>query len=147
VLREPPSVRDGQAVLALPGGLRWVAEHDPDSYDPPHQFADTLGPPLSSVLRWRHSHRFASAGEHRTVVIDEVDTPVPARMLRRCSATGTGSSRPISPRTRARELCPEPLTIAGHRLRRAHRIGPGGAADHRRSPGHPHGPPCAAARR
>ena len=42
VAREAPSVRDGQAVLALPGGLRWVAGHDPGGYDPPRQFADVL---------------------------------------------------------------------------------------------------------
>ena len=28
------SLRDGQAVLGLPAGLRWVAAHQPDSYDP-----------------------------------------------------------------------------------------------------------------
>jgi len=28
---EATSVRDGQAVLALPAGLRWVAGHDPAS--------------------------------------------------------------------------------------------------------------------
>ena len=39
VTQEATSVRDGQAVLTLPGGLRWTADHDPDSYDPPRQFA------------------------------------------------------------------------------------------------------------
>jgi uncharacterized protein len=42
VEREAGSVRDGQAVLRLPGGLRWVAAHQPGEYDPPHEFADAL---------------------------------------------------------------------------------------------------------
>src|SRR5580704_7726428 len=35
VARESPSVRDGEAVLALPAGLRWVAGHDPGGYARP----------------------------------------------------------------------------------------------------------------
>ena len=42
VAREAPSVRDGQAVLALIAGLRWVAVHDPAGYDPPRRFAGVL---------------------------------------------------------------------------------------------------------
>ena len=61
VAREASSVRDGVAVLALPAGLRWVAGHDPDAYDPPRQFADVLRPPLGTALRWRHTHQFAPA--------------------------------------------------------------------------------------
>jgi hypothetical protein len=84
VAREAPSVRDGQAVLALPGGLRWVAGHDPDGYDPPRQFVDVLQPPLGSALRWRHTHRFAPAPApaEGTVVTDVISTPVPAWALR-----------------------------------------------------------------
>src|ERR1700677_4516786 len=82
VAREGPSVRDEQAVLMLPGGLRWVAGHDPDSYDPPRQFADVLPPPLGTALRWRHPHQFAPEGTRGTRVTDIVDTPVPARALR-----------------------------------------------------------------
>jgi len=36
------SLGGGQAMLALPGGLRWVARHDPTAYDPPRRFADEL---------------------------------------------------------------------------------------------------------
>ncbi len=51
VLQEATSLRDGTAVLGLPGGLRWVAAHQPASYDPPHAFADVLeNAPLSTVL-------------------------------------------------------------------------------------------------
>ena len=100
VAREAPSVRDGQAVLALPGGLRWVAGHDPGSYDPPRQFADVLLPPLGAALRWRHTHQFAPAPGGGTEVADVVDTPFPAGRCGRCSRTGTGSSRGTWPRTR-----------------------------------------------
>ena len=29
-------------MLRLPGGLRWVAAHQPGDYDPPHEFTDAL---------------------------------------------------------------------------------------------------------
>lgn len=113
VVREASSVRDGQAVLALPGGLRWVAGHDPAGFDPPYQFADTLRPPLSAMLRWRHRHQFLPAGEHRTVVIDVVDTPVPARVLQPMFGYRHRQlAADLAAHARARELCPEPLTIA-----------------------------------
>jgi ligand-binding SRPBCC domain-containing protein len=64
VIHEASSLRDGRAVLGLPGGLRWVAAHQPDSYDPPRAFADSLESlPLSAVLPWRHIHEFSPAGE------------------------------------------------------------------------------------
>jgi ligand-binding SRPBCC domain-containing protein len=50
VLREAGSLRDGRAVLGLPGGLRWVAQHG--GYDSPHRFADELVSwPLAPLLR------------------------------------------------------------------------------------------------
>ena len=33
-------------------------------------------------LRWRHEHRFEPVGTARTRVVDNVDTQVPARVLR-----------------------------------------------------------------
>ncbi|MDQ2635647.1 MAG: TIGR01777 family protein, partial [Actinomycetota bacterium] len=65
VLAETPSLADGQAVLGLPGGLRWVARHDPARYAPPHRFVDVLasaGPtswPVRAVGRWTHIHEFS----------------------------------------------------------------------------------------
>src|SRR5215470_646530 len=82
VIREvsgSPALRDGRAVLGLPGGLRWVAEHQPDRYDPPNSFADILA---TRLLPWRHTHRFSPAGGDTTLVTDVVDTPLPARVLR-----------------------------------------------------------------
>lgn len=43
VVTEANSLEDGCAELALPGGLRWVARHQPDSYDPPRRFVDAIG--------------------------------------------------------------------------------------------------------
>ena len=112
-VREATSVRDGQAVLGLPGGLRWVAGHDPDSYEWPRQFADTLQPPLAAALHWRHTHQFAPAGEDATLVTDLVDTPVPARLLRPMFGYRHRQlAADLAAHARARELCPEPLTIA-----------------------------------
>ncbi|WP_233576196.1 TIGR01777 family oxidoreductase [Saccharopolyspora rhizosphaerae] len=83
VVAEASSLRDGHAVLGFPGGLRWVAAHQPDAYDPPHQFEDVLeSRPLARVLRWRHTHRFAEVDGDRTRVEDSVATPVPRRALR-----------------------------------------------------------------
>jgi uncharacterized protein len=113
VAREAPSVRDGQAVLVLPGGLRWVAGHDPDSYDPPRQFADVLLPPLGTALRWRHTHRFEPAPAGGTEVIDEVSTPVPPWALRPMFGYRHRQlAADLAAHARAREVCPEPLTVA-----------------------------------
>jgi uncharacterized protein len=113
LVREAASVRDGQAVLALPGGLRWMAGHDPDSYDPPRRFADALRPPMSAVLRWEHRHLFEPSGEHGTLVTDVVDTPVPAGVLRPVFGYRHRQlAADLAAHARARELCPEPLTIA-----------------------------------
>jgi uncharacterized protein len=114
VEREAGSVRDGQAVLRLPAGVRWVAAHQPGEYDPPHEFADALTSlPLSAVLPWRHTHQFAPAGRQATRVTDVVQTPLPARVLRPMFAYRHRQlAADLAAQARARELCPDPLTIA-----------------------------------
>ena len=88
LVSEATSLRDGRATLALPGGLRWVAVHQPDGYDPPRRFVDTIGGdgvatlPARIAMRWRHTHDFEDVGGDRTKVTDRVDTPVPGSMLR-----------------------------------------------------------------
>jgi uncharacterized protein (TIGR01777 family) len=88
LVTEAASLEDGRATLALPGGLRWVAEHQPDCYDPPRRFVDTIGGaglatlPARVAVRWRHTHDFQDVGDNRTKVIDRVDTPVPGWLLR-----------------------------------------------------------------
>ncbi|OBF60438.1 TIGR01777 family protein [Mycobacterium sp. 852002-50816_SCH5313054-b] len=88
LVTEAASLEDGRATLALPGGLRWVAEHQADSYDPPRRFVDAIGGagaaslPARIMVRWRHTHEFEDVGNNRTRVIDRVDTPVPGSLLR-----------------------------------------------------------------
>jgi uncharacterized protein len=87
VVAETQSLADGRAVLGLPGGLRWVAQHDPSGFDPPHRFVDVLssaGPkswPARVIGWWRHTHEFSEA-PGGTRVYDHVDTSVPAAALR-----------------------------------------------------------------
>lgn len=88
LIAEASSLEDGRATLALPGGLRWVAVHQPDGYDPPRRFVDALGGdglatlPARMALRWRHTHEFVDIGDDRTRVIDRVETAVPGSLLR-----------------------------------------------------------------
>jgi uncharacterized protein len=83
VTEEAASLRDGRAVLALPGALRWVAQHDPAAYDPPRRFADELASmPLRPALPWRHVHEFAALTPSSTEITDHVVTPLPAGFLR-----------------------------------------------------------------
>ncbi len=87
VVAEADSLQSGRAELGLPGGLRWVADHQPDSYDPPRRFVDTIGTeglaslPVRLAVRWRHTHDFEELSGERTRVTDRVATPVPARAL------------------------------------------------------------------
>jgi len=110
VLREAGSLRDGRAMLGLPGGLRWVAAHHPDGYNPPHEFTDSL---TSLPLPWRHTHQFSSMGDTLTLVTDLVETPLPARVLR--SVFGYRHRQlaaDLAALARAREISPDSLTIA-----------------------------------
>jgi uncharacterized protein len=89
VVSEADSLADGRAVLGLPAGLRWVAQHDPTSYDPPHRFVDVLsseGPrswPPRIVGRWTHTHEFSEVsapagwGHHPPEGQGESDGPTP----------------------------------------------------------------------
>lgn len=118
VVAEAESLADGRAVLGLPGGLRWVAQHDPARYDPPHRFVDVLsshGPmswPPRVVSRWTHTHEFSEV-PGGTRVYDHVDTPVPAAALR---STFVYRSRQLADdlaaHRAAREAGSVPLVIA-----------------------------------
>jgi uncharacterized protein len=87
VVAEAESLADGRAVLGLPGGLRWVAQHDPSAFDPPYRFVDALSSqglsswPARLVGWWRHTHEFSEASGG-TRVYDHVDTSIPAAALR-----------------------------------------------------------------
>ena len=88
LIAEADSLESGRAELGLPGGLRWVADHQPDSYDPPRRFVDAIGSngvaslPAKLAVRWRHTHDFEEVVGNKTRVIDRVATPVPAAALR-----------------------------------------------------------------
>ncbi|WP_280490589.1 TIGR01777 family oxidoreductase [Nocardia farcinica] len=85
---ETDSLASGRAVLGLPGGLRWVARHDPQEYRPPCRFVDAVAAeepasmPVGRVLRWRHIHDFEDVDGTHTRVIDRVRTPIPEAVLR-----------------------------------------------------------------
>jgi hypothetical protein len=114
VAEEADSVRDGRAVLRLPGGLRWVAAHQPGGYDPPYQFVDELdGSRLPALLPWRHTHRFAATAGGGTEVTDTVQTPVPAPALRRMFAYRHAQlAGDLASHARARAWRSSPLTVA-----------------------------------
>ena len=105
---EARNLRDGQARLRLPGRVTWVAQHR--DFDPPHGFVDEL---TSLPLPWRHTHRFEALGDDSTRVVDRVDTPVPAALLRSTFAyrhRELADDLAVADRARARSA--EPLTVA-----------------------------------
>ncbi|MDG4666479.1 TIGR01777 family oxidoreductase [Mycobacterium sp. 236(2023)] len=118
VVAEAQSLSDGVAVLGLPGGLRWVARHDPAAYVPGSRFADELSShgltswPPRVIGGWRHTHTFADVGA-QTRVHDEVDAVVPAAGLR---STFVYRHRQIADdlaaHRRAAEAGMEPMVVA-----------------------------------
>ena len=117
--REASSLKDGRAVLLLPGGARWVAQHQPDGYDPPRQFVDELVPgglsstALARVVSWRHVHGFHEAGDGVTRVSDDVQTNVPEMALRQMFGYRHRQlAADLKAHRWARALQPEPLTVA-----------------------------------
>lgn len=114
VVQEAASLCDGRAVLALPGGLRWDARHDPGAYHPPHRFADELASmPLRAGLRWRHVHEFGAAAADSTWVTDTIITNVPAMLLRPVLAYRHRQlADDLAAHQWARQLRQGPLTVA-----------------------------------
>lgn len=80
VEEESKSLEHGRAVLRVPGGVSWVAEHGPLDSDGSrgHGFIDELA---NLPLRWRHTHRFEAMGDSATRITDTVDTPIPGSLL------------------------------------------------------------------
>jgi uncharacterized protein (TIGR01777 family) len=117
--QEASSLKDGRAVLLLPGGARWVAQHQPDGYHPPRQFVDQLVPgglsstALARVVSWRHVHGFHEAGDGATRVSDDVQTNVPEAALRQMFGYRHRQlAADLKAHRWARALQPEPLTVA-----------------------------------
>jgi uncharacterized protein (TIGR01777 family) len=110
VLHEAGSLRDGRATLTLPGGLRWVATHQPDAYDPPNSFADSL---TSLPLPWRHTHQFSPSGHAATLMTDVIETPLPARALRSMLVYRHQQlAADLAALARARDISQDKLTVA-----------------------------------
>lgn len=154
VLQEAESLADGRAVLGLPGGLRWVADHVPEEYAPPYAFEDRLtSRPLAPLVRWRHRHEMTAEGAG-TRLTDVVTARLPGRLLapmfayRHRQLAGdlatlrahrhepltiavTGSSGLVG-----RSLVPL-LTTGGHRVVRLVRRGPRSADERRWTPDSP----------
>jgi uncharacterized protein len=114
VAAEAASLCDGRAELALPGGLRWVAQHDPAAYDPPRRFADELTSlPLRAALPWRHVHEFAAVASSSTRVTDHITTPLPDGLLRPVMGYRHRQlAGDLAAHQWARQLRSEPLTVA-----------------------------------
>ncbi|RPF22361.1 TIGR01777 family oxidoreductase [Myceligenerans xiligouense] len=111
VLREARSLADGEAVLGLPLGLRWVARHS--GYHPPRQFVDDLvSAPLRWVVPWRHTHAFDDE-DGRTRITDTVETTAPRALLRSMFAYRHRQLRlDLAAQATAREHGDRPLVIA-----------------------------------
>lgn len=114
VVSEADSLRDGRAVLGLPGGLRWTASHQPAEYRLDRTFVDSLDTGLlSTVVTWRHTHEFAPEDGDRTRMTDRVDTTVPAALLRSMFAYRHRQlADDLATHVWARELRSAPLTVA-----------------------------------
>ena len=163
VVKETESLADGRAILGLPGGLRWVAQHDPAGYDPPNQFVDVLSSdglmtlPPRVIGWWRHTHRYSDAGGGATRVHDIVDTTVPAAALRSTfayrhrqlaedlaahrDAAEAGAGPMVVAMTGSSGLVGTALaallTTGGHRVIRLVRRDPAGADERRWEPDQP----------
>lgn len=82
VVHEAESLASGEAILALPLGLRWHATHDPARYQPNRQFVDRLtNPVLGRLVPWTHVHSFEAVSPTQTRVTDRIETRVPDRFL------------------------------------------------------------------
>lgn len=163
IIKESRSLEAGDTVLGLPGGLRWVARHDPRGFEASHRFVDEIAAdkfaslPTKIVLRWRHTHTFAAVDEDSTRVIDRVQTSVGQHLLRPMfayrhrqladdiAAHGRATAMGIQPLTIAvtgasglvgSALCAF-LTTGGHRVIRLTRRPPKGPDERRWDPSHP----------
>lgn len=88
VRSEASSLRNGTAVLDLPGAVQWIAQHQPDEYQPEGKFVDELVSGgirtlPTRVLSWRHEHEFEPVSAEVTRVIDRVKTSLPGSSVRR----------------------------------------------------------------
>ena len=144
VLREAGSLRDGEAVLGLPGGLRCGRRPPAGRLRPAERVRRRPGLPPAAVAAHPPvqpggggGHAGDRRGRHPAARPGAaVDARLPAPAARR---------RPGRDGPGPRDL-PRPADGGRHRFRRPHRHRADRAADHQRAPGHPAGPPHAPAR-
>lgn len=91
VIKEAESLRDGTAVMGLPGGLRWFAQHQADQFVEEQKFVDEIQPQglralATRAVHWKHEHLFEPAGDSATTVIDRISSNLPDRQLARMLA-------------------------------------------------------------
>lgn len=114
VVKEAESLRDGEAILGLPGGLQWRARHDPAAYEDGRRFTDVLTTPvLASLVGWRHTHSFSADPAGGCSVTDTVEARVPSRLLEEMFAYRTCQLRDDLDAHRLwRAADGQPLTVA-----------------------------------
>lgn len=163
LVKESRSLEAGETVLGLPGGLTWVARHDPRGFRDSRRFVDEIvvdgiaSMPASTVVRWRHAHSFEAVSGDSTRVTDQVQTSVAQRLLRPMFAFRHRQlADDLAAHARARAMGVPPLTIAvtgasglvgsalcaflstgGHRVIRLVRRPPKGPDERRWDPAHP----------
>lgn len=112
--QEAESLRDGTAVLRLPGDIRWWAKHLSDEHAPPTRFVDKLSHgPVHKVLSWHHTHDFAETTDGRTQLTDTVASQIPAFALRPMfTYRHTQLANDLAVHARVRRLRRTPMTVA-----------------------------------
>lgn len=86
IIQEAASLREGTAVLGLPAGRLWVAQHRPSGYTEERTFVDELASrPFVLPFRWRHRHDFRPHAQGCTL-IDQVESILPDAPLRQMFA-------------------------------------------------------------
>ncbi|WP_347038876.1 TIGR01777 family oxidoreductase [Glutamicibacter halophytocola] len=73
-------------MLGIPGGLRWIAKHQPLEFSENRRFVDQLEPEglrglPTRAIKWKHEHLFEPAGTGATTVSDRIESNVPRRQI------------------------------------------------------------------
>ncbi len=117
-VHQADSLAHGASVIGLPIGLRWRAEHQVADYERFRLFTDELAPVGSRQLplrplRWRHKHEVVPESANTCLMRDEVETNLPARMVRRMLTYRHGQlAQDLTAHQRAARHGMEPMVIA-----------------------------------
>jgi uncharacterized protein (TIGR01777 family) len=111
VLEEPASLRDGRAVLSLPGGVRWALRHGP--YGGPFGFREEAANLPSRLAGWEHTRLFSAEGEGSALVVDRARSRAPAHLMRQVLAYAHRQvAADLSAHAQACEGAPSSLRVA-----------------------------------